>query len=521
MFKEGLIPYIPTLDGAHLTSVPMEDFGDGTYVSQFLGATVEDYLQYLSALEQEGFEKYSDNGDGIGGTVFTATYTKTLWQVTVLFLAKSGKIFVSLAFGKSISPRMLPENASITECLPDAKTKLHMVELWWFGNSFVIQLKNGHFLLSDGGQRGDALYLLDYLESLVPEGEKPVIEAWLISHAHGDHCGCICEISGDKAKRIAVEGVYYSICGDEMYRKAQNTRTDTANILRAVKGMKNAEGEPTAFYRPQTGQKYYFCDVVVEVVHTQEQLPRDIATGDINESSTWFMLRAEGQKCLLCGDGERGCMTALMENYTAEYLNMELMTLMHHGFNTMDRFTDYCKVKTLLQTVHSDTPVRQANENNYLRANVSEYFGWGDGTKVITFPYTVGSAETLAPKEWIYHNPADRKEQINIRRYFKGNYKKEIRAIRICDNGYVKAGALLYDCIHAHLPLPTASDGVMINLRIDPELIGEKGFLNFMQDPIGWVIAAPDEEKLFEAVSFFVEEALWTEKGFTPIQITQ
>ena len=30
MFKEGLIPYIPTLDGAHLTSVPMEDFGDGT-----------------------------------------------------------------------------------------------------------------------------------------------------------------------------------------------------------------------------------------------------------------------------------------------------------------------------------------------------------------------------------------------------------------------------------------------------------------------------------------------------------
>lgn len=518
MENELLFPRIPVLSGDHFTENALEDFGDGYLMKQYNGVNEKDYADYLAALEKEGFEKYCDNGDGIGETVFSSTYTKGLWQVTVLFLARPGRICVSVSFGKDLSFRMLPCKA---DCIPGAKTRLHMIELWWFGNSFVIQLKNGHFLISDGGQRGDSLYLLDYLEALTPDGEKPVVEGWFITHAHGDHCGCLCDLLGEKGQRIAVEGVYYSICGEEIYRKAQNTRTDTANILRAVKGLKNADGEPTRFFRPQTGQKYYFSDLVIEVVHTQEQLPRDIATGDINESSTWLMLRAEGQKCLLTGDGERGCMTALMENYTEEYLNVELMTLMHHGFNTMDAFTDYCKVKTLLQTVYGDTPVRQANENNYLRSCVEEYFGWGDGTKIITFPYSVGEVETVPPKKWIYHNPADRKEQINIRRYFKGAYKKEIRGIRITDNGLVKAGAYLYDRIHAHLPLPTVPDGVMLNLRIEPELKAEKGFLCFVQDPIGWVVTAPDEEKLYEAVSFFVDEATWTEKGFTPIQIKE
>ena len=96
-----------------------------------------------------------------------------------------------------------------------------------------------------------------------------------------------------------------------------------------------------------------------------------------------------------------------------------------------------------------------------------------------------------------------------------------IKYIRITDNGLVKAGAYLYDRIHAHLPLPTAEDGMMLNLRIEPELTSEKGFLCYLQDPIGWVITAPDEEALYKAIAYFVDEALWTEKGFTPVQIKE
>ncbi|MBE6712997.1 MAG: MBL fold metallo-hydrolase [Ruminococcaceae bacterium] len=519
MENRSFFPQIPSPEGCHLIETMFEDCGDGYLVKEYRGAAEKDYLDYLAALEGCGFEKYSDNGDGIGGTVFTATFTKDLWQVTPLYLKKSGKLFISLCFNKPLSPRMLPCEENVFD--KDAKTRLHMIELWWFGNSFVIQLKNGNFILCDGGRRADARYLLDYLEALTPAEKKPVVEAWLISHAHSDHCGALCELRGDLAKRICVEGIYYSIAGDTLYQKAQGTRVDTANMLLAAKGLKDALGNPTAFYRPQTGQKYYFSDLVIEVVHSQEQLLRDVATKDINETSTWFMLCAEGQKCLLTGDGEKGCMTALMENYTKEYLSLDMMTLMHHGYNTMDEFTDYCKVKTLLLTVRDNTPVRQVNENDYLRANVDEYFNWGDGTKIMTFPYTLGSFETLAPNKWIYHNPAERQEQPNLYRYFKGHYKKEVRKFRINDNGFVKAGAHLYDRIHAHLPLPTVKDGFMINLDVDPNLEAERGFLIFVQDPLGWIISAANEEKLMEAITVFVDEAVWTEQGFTPTRVLE
>lgn len=67
----------------------------------------------------------------------------------------------------------------------------------------------------------------------------------------------------------------------------------------------------------------------------------------------------------------------IMEHYTKEYLNVDVMTLMHHGFNTENKFTDFCNVKTLLLTVKDVLPVRKANENDYLKSKVQEWFAWG------------------------------------------------------------------------------------------------------------------------------------------------
>ena len=97
MEKVGLIPFVPAPMGSDLTESFFEDCGDGNIVKEYLGATRQDYENYLSDLESEGFSKFSDNGDGIGGTVFTATYVKGLWQITVLFLAKVCTIAIILS----------------------------------------------------------------------------------------------------------------------------------------------------------------------------------------------------------------------------------------------------------------------------------------------------------------------------------------------------------------------------------------------------------------------------------------
>ena len=524
----SFFPELPMPEGPNITATEIEDWGEGHYVTTHSGVTKDDYNNYLVVLDELEYKKFADNGEGLGGTVFNATYTKGKWAVTVIYMAKREMMSVSVCFDKPLSERLIYKDEYVKDNIPGAKTKLHMLELWWLGNSFVLQLKNGHFIISDGGTKEDAKYLMDYLYSLTPEGEKPVIEAWLISHGHSDHCGVIAELLNLPSDTFYLEGIYFNASGETMLKKEQYSRMDAAWMHFVTKVFKKQDGTSAEFYRPQTGQRLYFSDISIDVVHAQEQLILEEATADINDCSTWFMLNIEGQKVLLTGDGENGCQKTIMANYNRDYLDLDMMTLMHHGFNTHDYFTDYCKLKTLLVTAKDVTPVRQANENNYLKSKVEEHFSWGDGAKVMTFPYTVGSYETLPKNQWIYHDRYTRREQWNIYRYWKGHHKKEIQSLRINGVGTTLAPAVLTQKINEHLPLPFTDDGTLINLVIDKSVDSDKKYkieFNYHREaPIrgvsdcgmyGFIIRAIDEETLYEAIDVFVNTADWSDRGFT------
>ena len=60
------------------------------------------------------------------------------------------------------------------------------------GSSYAIKLFDGSFILLDGGLAGDdydynVAGLWRYLSENTPEGEKPVIADWIITHFHSDH----------------------------------------------------------------------------------------------------------------------------------------------------------------------------------------------------------------------------------------------------------------------------------------------------------------------------------------------
>ncbi|MBR4767354.1 MAG: hypothetical protein IK088_00065, partial [Lachnospiraceae bacterium] len=86
----------------------------------------------------------------------------------------------------------------------------------------------------------------------------------------------------------------------------------------------------------------------------------------------------------------------------------------HHGINVWDDFTEYAltEVKTALypgfrtgSVWNPDTdPVLGARERNAkLQSYVEEYVSRGDGTVVLTFPYTVGTYEVMPPFDWRYN----------------------------------------------------------------------------------------------------------------------
>ena len=408
---EEVFENVPVLDGT------VEHRGDGTYMITAKGSDKEGYLDYLRVLEDAGFVKYADNGDGLGGTIFAATYTRLNQVVSVCYMKKLNTIYISGSVDLPLSEHLLYQDEYVSDIADDAQTKLHMMELWHFGNSFVFQLKNGHFIINDGGCEFEIPYLLDYLEGLVPQGEKPVIEAWLITHMHRDHCGVINSIAEEPDKfthRMIVEGFYYSEPNDNIIGIQPGCLSNMIYLKKAAVFCRNSKGEPTKVYRPQTGQRYYFCDITMDIVLSQEHLEQDMFAEDLNDSCTWCMYTIEGQKCLFVGDAERGGMRKVMAAYDGDYLDVDIFTLPHHGFNTRNDFTDYTKVKTVLVTARDKTPKRREEQNAYLKERVQEWYLWGDGTKVLTFPYEVGSYETLPNFEWKYNEGQVRPVQPNM-----------------------------------------------------------------------------------------------------------
>lgn len=383
--------------------------GGGNYVTTVESTTKEDYLAYLILLKEHGFTEIANQNEGWGGTVFSTTLQRDSLILTVVHYTMTGKTKISFYTGIP-SKRLNVCEKEETSYLEGAKTTMHMIELWWFGNSFLFQLKNGHFIISDGGYRNDLAYLLDYMESLTPDGEKPIVDAWIITHAHGDHVGALMtlvEMHQEWFERICVEGVYISEPSDEVLRKCGG-HTPHAITKMAANLLKTAEGEQTKLYRPQTGQRYYFCDITVDILYSQEQIEEENYT-NLNEASTVCLFTIEGQKCFLSGDVHENGLEFLMQNYTREFLNLDFFTLNHHGYNTSQEFLEYATIETALITrPNMEFPAQRIRETKYLTEIAKESISWGDGTTVFAFPYTVGSFERLENNTWKYDTETEK-----------------------------------------------------------------------------------------------------------------
>lgn len=383
----------------------MTDCGAGNYIITNEEVEKTDYEQYLVNLQNAGFCIFAKNNEGINDNVFNTTFTKDNRVLTVVYLANTKKMTISAGFDLPLSEHLVYDTSYVKNNVPEAKTKLHMLELYHFGNCFILQLKNNHFVLFDAGSNVGFEYLYDYLDSLCLQGEKPVIEAWFISHSHGDHCGALRALieRPEFGERVLVDGIYYNEPNDAVVALDALEGANITWLKESLQYLTTTKGGHPKIYRPQTGQKFYFHDVVVDIVLAQEQLPIENYSGEFNDSSTWCMLHIEGQKCLLGGDGDKGGMLFLMSTYDREFLNVEIFSLLHHGWNTRDFFTDYCTPQTVLVTTKDKLPSLRLEANHRLREMASEWLTWGDGTKVLSFPYKTGEYECLSNFKWIHH----------------------------------------------------------------------------------------------------------------------
>lgn len=413
--ENELFTGIPMMEGKNAKYSEIRDVGAECWAVDVSDTTMEEYQTYLKTIEEEGFEKLVDNGkEGMEGYVYSATYKKGARVLSINYITKVGLTTISIGENLEVSEHLFYKEQYVAENKANAKTTLTMLPIYESGNCFVLQLKNGHFIIQDGGLKEDYTFLMDYLDSLVPEGEKPVIEAWFISHDHHDHIGCLTAVIDDMklAQRVYVEGFYYSKPNAQVLNISTQSLI-AGQIDTVFKLFKDTEGKRTKIYRPQIGQRYYFSDIVVDIMYTQEQLPfeqeyetfhddRVVGMGvNYNDMSTWLRFTIDGQKLIFPGDsGIIVSINAVVSYYDKEYFNVDFFQAPHHGSNTSTVVSDSFNCKTLLYSYFNTVGAMRKQDilegTKQLQMKAQEVMCYGDGAKVFTFPYEVGTYENLA-----------------------------------------------------------------------------------------------------------------------------
>ncbi len=414
LFSE--VPRMAAADARYERAV---DDGAGTYGISVYGTTKADYDAYLSLLEADGYERYADNGEGgLEGYVYKTYLQKGVLRLSVTHITALDLTRVTACEGGVWPEHLRYEDSHIEDNDASAKTTLYQGELYDVALSFVIRLKNGRFIINDGGNDVDMPYLIEDLEALTPDGEKPVVEAWFISHAHTDHMGVFKGFFEKKEylDRIFVENVYFNDMSEEA-EKYNNQFEKVTAMLNYVRGvphmMTSTDGTAPEIHEMSTGDRYYFSDITVDVIFSSEMMADYTKWGNQNGATTWLMYTIEGQKLLFSGDGTFDEQQAIMEIYDSAYFDLDFFTTPHHGYDVFDQFTDHF---TGLKTVLYSNPLKwlagsgmESGSSSHTVAlkhlnDISqESYAFGKGTVVFEFPYEVGTAVTMPEREWTHN----------------------------------------------------------------------------------------------------------------------
>jgi len=424
----GVSNYVYTYSDTNVTSETHLSYYN-TYIETYLKGSNGFRLVYDNSADQTSLKQY-----GVYTSVLERTDNGINWLVTVTHANKKKETYVSVTTGKTaaeaLSPHMLnttPVSYTATDgyTTSNQPIKLHMRETWFTGSSFVIQLPNGHFIINDGGSKHEFKYLIEDLYKwtggdIEAGTNKPIIEAWTISHLHYAQSNVLSEFfsNPEYADKIYVEAVYLN----EPSHDAMDLETDAETGLNdiyscvrdereGVKLLKTTKGEQTKIYRYQTGQRFYFDGVTMDVVLAQEQIPLSAYSkfteedsnstlpelhGKFNTTSTGLMFTiddgtAGGKKVYIGGDQTKVNMDWIRESYDAALFNdVNVFVTLNRGTNGDAEFATWCATKAdgthaFDYLLSSEQRAAMNTQSDCFRGEGTRVYTYNTGTVTLTF----------------------------------------------------------------------------------------------------------------------------------------
>ena len=331
--EEQLKSYIevPEYNGRKFSEFSI-DLGQNSVMHIAKKTNAEEYDKYITSLYAAGFKYYTSNT--IGNNEYF-TFSTDSQIVTAMYLDASKETRVIVDNRANYALPGLERDNDYAEVTDPSFTVTGIGATGWPGGmGYVYKLVDGTFFIIDGGvdasnsnSTTSAMWLFATLQELADDPDNIVISGWLITHIHVDHLGAFVDMAKDSkyTDKITVKKVIYNQPNDrEMSRAGISDRAPW--MQRALNVWK-----PESIIKAHPGQVYYFCDLKVTVLGSQDILMPDTNSSH-NNLSVVTMVEYNGFRALYLGDAE-GLMNAALEKHYGDNLECEILQLAHHGYN--------------------------------------------------------------------------------------------------------------------------------------------------------------------------------------------
>jgi len=303
------------------------DCGDGVVLQVKDGISPEEFEAYAAEeLAGNPRAKISE----IAGNRFLSVPLSEGYRYASYFPSRKQARMVS-----AISGELMPERLGEKEHYEGAKTVTQIApndEAKNFGMCYVFSLGEGHFLIYDGlGDRGgDEQKIYETMLSATPEGQKPVIDAWIITHPHFDHTAGVYKFATRYSNDVTVRNFVMNMAAGHRFPMT-NWYEISANYAHWIGGTLAAFPEAKV-WKAHTGQTFSVGDARVEVLYTQEEY-HGVETS-INDTSLVTRVFISGKSLIFPADitGAEECQW--IHDVYGSYLKSDYYQLAHHAWDT-------------------------------------------------------------------------------------------------------------------------------------------------------------------------------------------
>ena len=306
---------------------------DGSLLCTYNDKSLEDYEGVCVFYKNDGYTVYSSND--MGGNLAT-TLVKDEAMAHVYWHSKTGElnIVTSATAGASL-PVANPE---VTDGDYECTVVQMQDTIRENGMGYIIQLKDGSYIVYDGAYSHQADKIESYLLSNYKGEGKPIIRAWVLTHSHDDHTPTFSTLS-NRADKFVVENIIVAPMNDEVYAPRNNEEkylpttfyTDAAKF----------EGANIVF--AHTGMTFKFCNLNMEIIYSPESYYKTTTDlGNFNNTSIVSRLYDDDYSALFNADvGIEG--STIIENLYGRYIESDMCQISHHGVEDVP-LTYYDKV---------------------------------------------------------------------------------------------------------------------------------------------------------------------------------